>query len=63
MKQYNKSKPAKYGLLFKELNSVEYPFTHRSEVYAGKPQEDGPFYTQGVEEVTFRLVDKYAEYC
>ena len=33
---------------------VEYPFTHRSEVYAGKPIED----VKGVEEVTLRLVDK-----
>ena len=31
-KQYNKNKPAKYGLLFKQLNSVRVPFTHRSEV-------------------------------
>ena len=50
-------------MLIKELNSVEYPFTHRSEVYAGKPTEDGPYYVKSVEDVTLRLVDKYSEFC
>ena len=63
MKQYNPNKPAKYGLLFKELNSVRVPFTHRSEVYAGKPEEPGPYYIKGVEEITLRLVDKYSDFC
>ena len=63
MKQYNPNKPAKYGLLFKELNSVRVPYTHRSEVYAGKPEEPGPYYIKGVEEITLRLVDKYGDFC
>ena len=63
MKQYNPNKPAKYGLLIKELNSVRVPYTHRSEVYAGKPSEPGPYYVQGVEEITLRIVDKYSDFC
>ena len=62
-KQYNKSKPAKYGLLFKQLNSVRVPYTHRSEVYAGKPVEEGEYYVKGVEEITLRLIDRYATFC
>ena len=44
-KQYNSSKPQKYGLLFKSINSVKYPFTFRAVVYSGKPTGDpGPYY-------------------
>ena len=51
-------------MLFKELNSsVEDLFTLRSEIYDGKPQDDGPHYAQGVEVGTLRLVDKCAEIC
>ena len=58
-KQYNKSKPAKYGLLVKCLNTVRYPFTLRSDAYAGKPIEPGPYHTSSVQEVTLKLVDDY----
>ena len=34
-RQFNPSKPAKYGLLFKCINEVIYPYTHRSEVLLG----------------------------
>ena len=45
MKQYNPSKPAKYGLLFKSLNDGRFPYTYNSLVYAGKPQQGGgPYY-------------------
>ena len=48
-KQYNPSKPHKYGILFKSINAVEYPFTFRTSVYSGKPLgEPGPFYTPGI---------------
>lgn len=58
-KTYNPSKPAKYGLLFKCINEVVYPFTHRSEAFAGKPKEEGGlFYFKTTEEITLRLVDK-----
>ena len=36
-RQYSKSKPAKYGLLFKSLNSAEMPVTYNSVMYSGKP--------------------------
>ena len=45
-KTYNLSKPAKYGLLYKCLNEVIYPFTQRSEAFAGKPSEEcGDFFS------------------
>ena len=36
-KCYNPNKPNPYGINIKCLNSVKYPYTHRSEVFAGKP--------------------------
>lgn len=36
-KQFNSSKPAKYGLLFKSINTARIPYTLRTLVYAGKP--------------------------
>ena len=63
IKQYNPNKPAKYGLLVKELNSVSVPYTHHSLVYAGKPKEDGPYYVKSVEDITLRLVDRYSQFC
>ena len=48
-KQYNSSKPQKYGILFKSINAVKYPFTFRTCVYSGKPLgEPGPFYIRGI---------------
>ena len=47
-KQYNPDKPAKYGILFKSLNSARYPYPYQSRVYCGKPEEQtGEFYVQG----------------
>ena len=62
-KQYNPSKPAKYGILFKCLNEVKYPFTHRSEVFAGRPvdTENAPYYFKTTEQLTLRLVNKTRE--
>ena len=39
-KQYNPDKPAKYGMLYKSINSARYPFTHQSHVYCGKPEQE-----------------------
>ena len=59
-RQYNKSKPAKYGILIKCVNEVSFPYTHHSAVFAGKPQviEDGmnPYYTNTVLEVTLNML-------
>ena len=49
-KQYNPSKPAKYGILFKSVNAARYPYTFISAPYTGKPVDgDGPYYVQGTE--------------
>ena len=46
-RQYNKEKPAKYGMLFRSINSAEVPYTYTSIIYAGKPlDEPGPYYVQ-----------------
>lgn len=58
-KQYNPNKPAKYGLLFKSLNSARYPYTYVTTPYAGKPQAgDGEFYRPGTENVTMYLINR-----
>ena len=48
-KQYNSDKPAKYGVLFKSLNSARSPYTYQTHVYGGKPEEitNESFYVQG----------------
>ena len=49
-KQFNPSKPAKYGLLFKSVNAARYPYTFISSPYSGKPTEEGgQYYIQGTE--------------
>lgn len=56
-KQYNNSKPQKYGLLFKSVNAVKYPFTFRAVVYSGKPTGDpGPYYVPGIMPIVQSLV-------
>ena len=40
-KQFNPSKPAKYGLLFKSVNTARYPYTFISSSYSRKPTEGG----------------------
>ena len=39
-RKYNKSKPAKHGLLFPSINSTELPYTYSSAVYARKPTRE-----------------------
>ena len=60
-KQFNPNKPAKYGLLFKSINSCRYPYTFRTAPYVGKPenhsnQEQCKFYVRGTEDTVKRLV-------
>jgi len=56
-KQYNPSKPAKYGLLFKSINAVTYTYTHCMIPYCGKPTEDETaYYVSGVEGAVKYLV-------
>ena len=47
--QYNSSEPKTYGILFKSINVVQYPFTHRAVVHSGKPPTDpGEYYVPGI---------------
>ena len=58
-KQFNPSKPAKYGLLFKSINAALYPYTFIMVVYYGKPK--GPpseFYVPGPEEIVKSMVSR-----
>ena len=58
IKQFNKNKPAKYGLLFRSLNDSRFPYTYNSIVYAGKPESGtGPYYLSGINEYVQKLVD------
>ena len=60
-KQYNSSKPQKYGLLLKSINSVQYPFTFRVAVYSGKQSGDpGEYYVPGIMPIVQALVSQLA---
>ena len=41
LKQFNPSKPAKYGPLFKSVSAARYPYTFISSPDSGKPTEEG----------------------
>ena len=44
------------------MNEVIYPFTHRSEVFAGKPPEEGgEYYMKFTDDLNLRLIDKTGE--
>ena len=61
-KQFNPSKPAKYGMLFRSINSCRYSYTFSTSVYAGRPRNyvSDPdmcrFHVRGTEEVVKTLV-------
>jgi len=62
-KQFNPNKPAKYGLLFKSINSSRYPYTYASVVYAGQPAKTpAPFYVKGVTATVQALVNNLAKF-
>lgn len=51
-RQFNPSKPAKYGMLFKSTNDATYPYTFVASPYCVKPEdEDGPYYIKGTEPI------------
>ena len=60
-KVYNPNKPHPYGINFKCLNEVRFAYTHRSEVYAGKPteMEGAEYYIDNTFDITTRLFEKY----
>ena len=62
-RQYNPNKPAKYGVLFRSLNAVRFPYTYMSIPYAGKPVETpNEYYVKGPENVVKTLIDKLGNY-
>ena len=62
-RQYNRGKPAKYGMLFKSINSATYPYTYQSHVYCVKPKgEPNEFYISGTENYIQYLVNKLSSY-
>lgn len=62
-RQYNASKPEKYGILFKSINSVDFAYTHRAVVYSGKPVGDpGPYYVPGIIPIVQRIVSDLMTY-
>ena len=57
-KQFNPSKLAKYGLLFKYVNAARYPYTFISSPYSGKPTEEGgQYYIQGTEAIVHYIIE------
>ena len=62
-KQHNPDKPVKYEMLYKSINSAQYPFTHQSNVYCGKPeQEPDENYVFGTINYVKYLVGKFSEH-
>lgn len=58
-KMYNRSKPVRYGLLYKSINAVRFPFTFRTLVYSGKPKgEPSPHYIRGTLPTVKALVNQ-----
>ena len=57
-RQYNKDKPAKYGLLFRSINNAEVPYTCTSVIYAGKrANKSSPYYVQTTDDIVKYLVN------
>ena len=58
MKQFNLSKPAKYGLLFESVNAARYPYTLISSLYSAKPAEErGERYIYGTVAIVYYLIE------
>ena len=56
-KQFNPSKPAKYGMLYKSINACRYPFTFSTAVYSDKPKaEPTSYYTPGMSQTVKYLI-------
>ena len=57
-KQYNPSKPAKYGMLLTSLNDSRLNYMYRSMVYAGKSRQlPSPYYVCGMDNFIKMLVN------
>ena len=57
-RQYNKGKPATYGLLFRSINSAEVLYTYTSIIYVVKPvDKSSPYYAQIMDHIVKYLVN------
>ena len=57
-KQYNPKKLAKYGILYRSLNSARFPYTYQTAVYSGKPSTlPSPYYAQGISPTVKQLIN------
>ena len=62
-KQFNPNKPVKYGLLFKRISALCYPYSFFSASYCGKPVgEPTEEYKPGTFEITKHIVSKLQRY-
>ena len=65
MKQYNPSKPAKYGLLYRSLCDAVVPYTYITLPYAGKPDdinnEAKKYYVCDTDSYTKYLVEEFTK--
>lgn len=58
-KQFNPSKPAKYGLLFKSANAARFPYTFIVTAYSGKPVgEAGEHYIPGCDDIGKSMISR-----
>ena len=56
-KQFNSSRPAKYGMLYKSINACRYPFIFSTAVYPAKPKAEPTFYyTPGTSQTVKYLI-------
>lgn len=62
-KQYNPNKPAKYGILYKSVNSARFSYTYQTAVYCGRPvKTPAPYYVQGTSPIVMRLIEELERY-
>ena len=58
-KQFNPSKPGKYGLLFRSTNAARYPYTFIVAAYSGKPVgQASEHYITGCDETVKSLITR-----
>ena len=58
-RQFNKSKPTKYGLLFRSINSAQMPYSYTAIAYAGMPTGiPSEYYLSGTDEYMKALINR-----
>ena len=62
-KQFNPSKPVKYGFLFKSINGARYTYSFVSAAYCGKPKsEPTEEYKERTDKITKHMIEKLSKY-